>query len=63
MFAMLAPLFEASPTETALVTGLTAVKTDVLSIVTAILPIALGIVGVFLAVRFGMKFFKSVSKG
>ena len=46
----------------AFTTGLTQVKTDVLSYVGVALPIALGIVGVFLAVRLGIRFFKSVSK-
>ena len=54
-------LASASNITDAFSTGLTAVQTDVMDIIGIALPIALGIVGVFLAVKFGMKFFKRVS--
>lgn len=47
---------------TALSTWGTSVSGDVTSIITTMLPIALGIVGTFLAVRLGIRFFKSVAK-
>ncbi|MDE7324124.1 MAG: hypothetical protein K2N73_15705 [Lachnospiraceae bacterium] len=42
-------------------TALTQVQTDVTSMVTAAFPIALGIMGLFLAIRLGLGFFKSVA--
>lgn len=39
----------------------TAVATDVVSIVKIGLPIGLGIMGLFLAIRLGIGFFKSVA--
>ena len=39
----------------------TQVKTDVVGMVTTALPIALGIMGLFLAIRLGIGFFKSVA--
>lgn len=42
----------------ALSTGFTQVSTDVTSIITTALPIALGVMGVMLALRIGIKFFK-----
>lgn len=47
---------------TAFQTGLDSISADVMEIVGVALPIALGIVGVFVAVRLGMRFFKSVAK-
>ena len=38
------------------------VKTDVLSYVSAALPVGLAIVGTFLAIKLGVKFFKSIAK-
>lgn len=52
---------DASAIETALSTAFTAMKTDVLSYITTILPIALGIVGAVFAIRWAVKFFKSVA--
>lgn len=45
----------------ALGTAFTSVSSDVMSAITTILPIALGIVGAFIVVKLGIKFFKSVS--
>lgn len=45
------------------VTGvLTEVAGNITDVIGAIAPIALGIVGVFLVWRYGMRFFKSLSK-
>lgn len=43
-------------------TGLQSVQGDVMEIVGVALPIALAIVGVFVAVKLGIRFFKSVAK-
>lgn len=42
--------------------SLTTVADDITGVLGAIAPIALGIVGVFLVWRYGMRFFKSLSK-
>lgn len=52
----------ASALQDAFKAGIEAVATDVMGFATVALPVALGIVGLFLAVRYGMKFFKTVSK-
>lgn len=44
------------------VSSLTNIAGDITSTITAIAPIALGIVGLFLAWKYGMRFFKDVSK-
>lgn len=46
---------------TALSTWGTTVTTDVTTMITTMLPIALGIVGLSLAVMLGIKFFKKVA--
>ncbi|WP_131009560.1 hypothetical protein [Clostridioides difficile] len=43
-------------------TALTTVKTDALAAISAVAPIALSIMGVFLVWKYGIRFFKSVSK-
>lgn len=48
--------------KTAMTTAFTGVKSDVLDIIGAALPIALAIVGVGLAITLGIKFFKKTSK-
>ena len=48
---------------TAFETALTAVKTDVVSMVTTALPIGLAIMGLFLAIRLGINFFRLCSQG
>ena len=55
----------ASATEgqaTAVTSALSTVAGDITSTITAIAPVALGIVGIFLTWKYGMKFFKSLSK-
>lgn len=47
--------------KTALSDAFTGVANDVISIATIALPVALSIAGLFIAVRLGVKFFKSVS--
>lgn len=47
---------------TAFKTGIEAVKTDVTGFATVALPVGLGIMALFMAVRYGIKFFKTVSK-
>lgn len=51
-----------SALKTALETAFTGIKTDALAVIAVALPAALGIVSVFMVVRLGIKFFKSVSK-
>lgn len=48
--------------KTAMTTAFNGVKTDVFDIVGVALPIALGIVGLGLAITMGIKFFKKTSK-
>ncbi len=43
-------------------TAIGTIQTDVLSYVQAALPVALVIVGTFLAIKLGIRFFKSVAK-
>ncbi|MGN0132907.1 MAG: hypothetical protein ACI4AA_10735 [Lachnospiraceae bacterium] len=47
--------------KTALTTAMTGVKTDVLSIIEVAVPAALAIVGVVMAIRLGVRFFKSIA--
>lgn len=47
---------------TAMTTALGTVKTDALSALAAVAPIGIGIAGAFLVWKFGMKFFKGISK-
>lgn len=47
--------------KTALSDAFTGVANDVISIATLALPVALSIAGLFIAIRLGVKFFKSVS--
>lgn len=43
-------------------TALTTVQSDVMSYVKVALPIGLGIMGVFIAIKLGVKFFRQVAK-
>lgn len=55
------PLAAASTSEA--VTGaLTTIASDITGTIGSVAPIAMGIVGLFLAWRYGMKFFKSLTK-
>lgn len=47
--------------KTALTTAFTSVQTDVTSMVELALPIGLGIMGLFMAIRLGIGFFRSVA--
>lgn len=47
---------------TAITTALTSVQTDVLAALAAIGPIAIAILGVYIAWRYGIKFFKGLSR-
>lgn len=47
---------------TAMTTALNAIKTDALSAIAAVAPIAISIMGAFLVWRYGTRFFKSLSK-
>lgn len=51
-----------SAVTTAFTTAATAVQTDVMGMITASLPIALGIGGAIMAIRLGWKFFRSMAK-
>ena len=48
--------------QTAITTWGTTFSSDVTSMITTILPIALGVVGLTMAVMFGIKFFRKVAK-
>lgn len=62
--AMMIPkvAFADEATTTAMTTAMTGIKTDALGAISAVAPIGLGIMGVFLVWRYGIKFFKSISK-
>ena len=45
-----------------LTTSFTSVAGDMMSTITAVVPIALGIVGAVMAIRFGVKFFRGLAK-
>ena len=47
---------------TALSTGLGTIKTDMLSAIVAVAPVALAVVGAILVWKFGIKFFKGLAK-
>ncbi len=60
VFAATTPLVTEAM-KTALSDAFAGIAADVTSIATLALPIALSIAGLFIAVRLGVKFFKSVS--
>lgn len=47
---------------TAMTTALTTIKTDALSALAAVAPVAIGIMGAFLVWKYGIKFFKGIAK-
>lgn len=47
---------------TAFDTAIKGIQTDATGLITTALPVALGIVGVFIAVNLGIRFFRSVAK-
>ena len=48
---------------TALQTAFNSVETDVLGIIEIAVPAALGIMAIILAIRIGIRFFRTVAKG
>ena len=46
----------------AVATALTTIATNITNTISAVAPVAIGIVGVFLVWKFGIRFFKSVAK-
>lgn len=46
----------------AVISGLTAAASTMSSMITSVVPIALGVVGTVIAVKFGIRFFKSIAK-
>lgn len=53
---------ETTGTSSAVTTALQSTATEITSTISAIGPIALGIAGTFLVWRYGMRFFKAISK-
>ncbi len=49
--------------ETALSTALTGIKTDVTGVIATVAPIAVSIMGIFLVWKYGLRFFKTISRG
>ena len=47
---------------TAVVNGLTSAASSMSSMIVSVVPIALGVVGTVIAVKFGIRFFKSIAK-
>lgn len=47
---------------TAVVNGLTSAASSMSSMIISVVPIALGVVGTVIAVRFGIRFFKNIVK-
>lgn len=52
----------AADASTAVVNGLTSAASSMSSMITTVVPIALGVVGTVIAVKFGIRFFKSIAK-
>lgn len=46
----------------AVASALTTIATNITTTINAVAPVAIGIVGVFLVWKFGIRFFKSVAK-
>lgn len=62
MFYSLISICTSEPTVSdALATGLTSVASEMTGMIQTMLPIALGVVGVGLAVTFGIKYFKKLT--
>lgn len=55
-------LGEASSVASTISTSLESIKADVLEVIGTVAPIGIAIMGTFLVWRYGIKFFKSVSK-
>lgn len=59
--AVTAPSVMSETVKTAFSTAMEQIQADVFSLMSTALPYALGIMGVFLAVRLGISFFRSVA--
>lgn len=55
-------LSEGVDASTAVVNGLTSAASTMSSMISSVVPIALGVVGTAIAVKFGIRFFKSIAK-
>lgn len=55
-------LMTLSAPSNAVASALSTIATDITTTITAVAPVAVGIVGVFLVWKFGIRFFKSVAK-
>lgn len=55
-------LSEGVDASTAVVNGLTSTASTMSSMISSVVPIALGVVGTVIAVKFGIRFFKSIAK-
>lgn len=55
-------LSEGVDASTAVVNGLTSAASTMSSMISSVVPIALGVVGTVIAVKFGIHFFKSIAK-
>lgn len=55
-------LSEGVDASTAVVNGLTSAASTMSSMISSVVPIALGVVGTVVAVKFGIRFFKSIVK-
>lgn len=51
-----------SAPSSAVASALTTIATNITTTINAVAPVAIGIVGVFLVWKFGIRFFKSVAK-
>lgn len=51
-----------SAIQTAFDTAIKSIQTDATGMITTALPVALSIAGIFIAVKLGVKFFRSVAK-
>ena len=48
---------------TALTTGFTSMASDITGILVVAIPIALGVIGIVVATKFGIRWFKSLVRG
>ena len=55
-------LMTLSAPSNAVASALSTIASDITTTITAVAPVAVGIVGVFLVWKFGIRFFKSVAK-
>ena len=55
-------LSEGVDASTAVVNGLTSAASTMSSMISSVVPIALGVVGTVIAVKFGIRLFKSIAK-